>query len=174
MNTWVILPCFYYGPHDVGNTKKHPVAVIFHYYCFRFMGYVWMMINHRPVPNELWRTTNSWFLKIFSNSKLFVKQKQELYNENFLFLQASDCWVTPRLWHATRRTRLALWSTTCRWSPRWRRWPRLAETCSSSSRDTRLRPLGDSSSACPGNRPQPTARYVVALFYYRFLFLRYV
>merc|ERR1719495_2958581 len=42
--------------------------------------------------------------------------------------------------------------------PRWRRWPRLAETCSSSSRDTRLRPPGDSSSACPGNRPQPTAR----------------
>merc|ERR1719495_228021 len=42
--------------------------------------------------------------------------------------------------------------------PRWRRWPRLAETCSSSSRDTLPRPPGDSSSACPGNRPQPTAR----------------
>merc|ERR1719150_3326574 len=72
--------------------------------------------------------------------------------------QASVCWVTPRRWHATRRTRLASSSTTCPSSPRWPRWPRPAETCSNSSRDTRRRRPADSSSVCPGSRPQPTAR----------------
>merc|ERR1712183_1095789 len=65
---------------------------------------------------------------------------------------------THRLLRATRKLRLALLFTTCQLLPRWRQWARLVAICSNWRRATLLRPQGASSSACQGNKLQPTAR----------------